>query len=78
MNETDTLMLEVLKVWNTVRYYEQLIKGYVCQRCQKKLKIHCKDCNAMYAKGVKRSSKYTVRSVMLCMSKVSKEAQNTL
>ena len=32
MNETDTLMSEVSKVWNTVLYYEQLIKGYVCQR----------------------------------------------
>ena len=36
--------------------------------------------NAMYShiKGVKRSSKYTVRVVMLCLLKVSKEAQNTL
>ena len=61
-----------------VLYYKQLIKGYVCQRCQKKLKIHCKGCNAMYVKGVKRSSKYTVRVVMLCMLKVLKETQNTL
>ena len=28
-------MLEVLEVCNTVLYYEQLIKGYVCWRCQK-------------------------------------------
>ena len=60
MNETDTLMSEVSKVWNTVLYYEQLIKGYVCWRCQKKLKIHYKGCNAMYAEGVKRDSKYTI------------------
>ena len=31
-----------------------------------------------YVKGVKRDSKYTIRAIMLCMSKVSKEAQNTL
>ena len=30
MNETDTLMLDMSKVWNTVLYYEQLIKGSVC------------------------------------------------
>ena len=46
-------------------YYEQLIKGYVCQRCRKKLKIHCNGCTAMYVEGVERSSKYTVRAVML-------------
>ena len=28
-------MSEVLEVWNTVLYYEQLIKGYVCWRCRK-------------------------------------------
>ena len=28
-------MSEVLEVCNTVLYYEQLIKGYVCQRCRK-------------------------------------------
>ena len=28
-------MSEVSEVCNTVLYYEQLIKGYVCQRCQK-------------------------------------------
>ena len=37
---------------------------------------------AMYAKGVERSSKYTIRVVMLflilSMSKVSKEAQKTV
>ena len=32
----------------------------------------------MYVEGVKRSSKYTVTAVMLCMLKVSKETQNTL
>ena len=31
-----------------------------------------------YVKGVKSSSIYTIRAVMLCMSKVSKEAQNGL
>ena len=34
--------------------------------------------NAMYVKGVKSSSKYTIRTVMLCMLKVLKEAQYTL
>ena len=38
----------------------------------------CKGSNDMYVEGVKRSSKNTVKVVMLCMSKVSKEAQNTL
>ena len=30
----------------------------------------------MYGKGVESSSIYTIRAVMLCMSKVSKEVQN--
>ena len=55
---------------------------YTVMQCMlkvlKKLKIHYKDCNAMYVEGVKRSSKYTVEAVMLCMSNVSKETQNTL
>ena len=50
------LMLEVSKV-----------DSFICQRCRKRLKIHNKGCNAMYVKGVKRSSIYTVRAVMLCM-----------
>ena len=32
--------------------------------------------NAMYVKGVESRSKYTMRTVMLCMSKVSKVVQN--
>ena len=28
-------MLEVSEVCKTLLYYEQLIKGYVCRRCQK-------------------------------------------
>ena len=32
----------------------------------------------MYVEGVEKSSKYTIKAVMLCMSKVSKETQNTL
>ena len=32
----------------------------------------------MYVKGVKRSSKYTVKAVMLYMQKVLKETQNTI
>ena len=35
MNETDTLMMDMSKVQNTVLYYEQRIKGYAYQRCQK-------------------------------------------
>ena len=31
-----------------------------------------------YVKGVKTSSIYPIRAVMLCMSKVSKEAENAL
>ena len=31
-----------------------------------------------YVEGVKSSSIYTIRAVMLCMAKVSKEAQNGL
>ena len=34
--------------------------------------------NALYVKGVESSSIYTIRAVMLCMLKVSKEAQNGL
>ena len=34
----------------------------VCQRCWKRLKIHYKNCNAIYVEGVKRSSKYTIRA----------------
>ena len=32
----------------------------------------------MYVEGVERDSKYTVRAVMLCMSKVLKKTQDTL
>ena len=32
----------------------------------------------MYIEGVKSSSKYTIKTVMLCMSKVLKEVQNGL
>ena len=34
--------------------------------------------NVTYVKGVESSSIYTVRAIMLCMSKVSKEARNGL
>ena len=37
-----------------------------------------KGSNAMYVEGVKSSSIYTIRAVMLCMLKVSKEVQNGL
>ena len=37
-----------------------------------------KGANAMCAEGLKRSSIYTVRAVMLKMSKVSKDVQNGL
>ena len=47
-------------------------------KVSKKFRLHYKGCNAVYVKGVERSSKYTIRAVMLCMSKVLKEAQNTL
>ena len=81
MNKTYTLMLEVSKVSNTVLYYEQRIKGYVCQRCQRCQILYCamnKGSNVMYVKGVKSSSIYTIRAVILCMSKVLKEVQNGL
>ena len=42
--------------------YNVMTVCYVCQRCQKKLKIHCQDCNDMYVKDVKRDSKYTIRT----------------
>ena len=35
-------------------------------------------CNALYVEGVKSSSIYTIRAVMVCMLKVSKEVQNGL
>ena len=34
--------------------------------------------NVTHVKGVKSSSIYTIRAVMLCMSKVLKEVQNGL
>ena len=34
--------------------------------------------NVTHVEGVKSSSIYTIRAVMLCMSKVSKEVQNGL
>ena len=37
-----------------------------------------KGCNALYVKGVKSNSMYTIRAVMVCMLKVSKEVQNGL
>ena len=56
------LMSEVLKM-NSFIYY-------VLHCMNKKIKE--------YVKGVIRSWKYTVRAVMLCMSKVLNETQNTL
>ena len=38
--------------------------------------IPIKDQKAMHVRGVQSSSIYTIRAVMLCMSKVSKEVQN--
>ena len=35
--------------------------------------MYYKGCNALYVKGVKSSLIYTIRAVMLCMSKVSIE-----
>ena len=35
INKRSKGMSEVSEVCNTVLYYEQLIKGYVCQRCRK-------------------------------------------
>ena len=34
--------------------------------------------NLTYVRGAESSSTYTIRAVMLCMSKVSKEVQNGL
>ena len=42
--------------------YTVRVVYYVCQRCQKKLKIHCQGHNAMYVEGVKKDSKYTIRA----------------
>ena len=33
-------------------YTHYTIKYYVCERFQKKLKVHCKGCNTMYVEGV--------------------------
>ena len=40
--------------------------------------LYYKGCNALYVESVESSSIYTIRAVMLCMSKVSKEVQNGL
>ena len=40
--------------------------------------MYYKGCNALYVEGVKSSSIYTIRAVMLCMLKVSKEVQMVL
>ena len=39
---------------------------------------HCIQRNVTHVEGVKSSSIYITRTVMLCVSKVSKEAQNGL
>ena len=39
--------------------------------------LHCMNIRSN-VEGVERDSKYTIRAVMLYISKVSKEAQNTL
>ena len=44
-------------------------------------KVHTgpsKQSNVTHVEGVKSSSIYTIRAVMLCMSKVAKEVQNGL
>ena len=39
---------------------------------------HCIQSNVTHVKGVESSSIYTIRAIMLCTLKVSKEAQNGL
>ena len=57
---------------------------FTCQKGQKimlciQYRYNTISCSAMYTyvEGVKRSSKYTVWTVILFLSKVLKEAQNT-
>ena len=48
---------------------------------QKAMKVHTGpsiQSNVTHVKGVESSSIYTIRAVMLCMLKVSKEVQNGL
>ena len=51
---------------------------YSCQRCRKCIQGPSIQSNVTHVKGVKTSSIYTIRAVVICMSKVSKVAQYTL
>ena len=62
--KTDVLISEVSKI---LRYIA----------CVKYCTIN-KGSNAMYVEGVESSLIYTIKAVMLCMSKESKEVQNGL
>ena len=62
--ETDALMSEALKM---LRYIASV-----------KYCTMNKGSNAMHVKGFKSSSIYTIKAVMLYMSKVSKEVQSAL
>ena len=62
--KTDVLMSEVSKVLTYIA-------------CLKYCTMN-KGLNVMYIEGVESSSIYTIRAVMLCMLKVSKEVQNGL
>ena len=67
-------MSEVSKVVFVVLYRVILLMSEV-SKLHRKLSIQS---NVTHVKGVKSSSIYTIRAVMLCMSKMSKEAQNGL
>ena len=60
-------MLCMMKVLKVLRY----------MACVKYCTMN-KGSDAVYDEGVASSSMYTIRAVMLCMSKVSKELQNGL
>ena len=62
--KTDALMSEVSKVLRYIAYVKYCTMD--------------KGSNAMYVKGVKSSSIYTIKAVILYMSKVSKEVQSAL
>ena len=71
--QSNVTHVEVLKVYKGPSIESNVTHVEWCQKCIQGPSIQS---NVTHGEGVESSSIYTIRAVMLCMSKVSKEAQN--
>ena len=71
------LRLRAFQAYHQMICMSKHVRGVRCIACVKYYTMN-KGSNAMYIKSVESSSIYTIRAVMLCMSKVLKEVQSAL